>query len=397
MRVLHVVPSYIPAVRYGGPIQSVHGLCSALARRGHDVEVYTTNVDGDGVSDVPVEVPVVIQGVTVRYFATGHGRRIFRSPSMRATIERSLHGFDIAHVHSVFLWPTTAAARAARRLGVPYVLSPRGMLVPDLIKRKRQLLKRSWIELFERRNIADAAAVHITSNLEGEAIRSLGIAARCFALIPNGVDMPAYGGEIDGELKNSRSVPTVLFLGRINWKKGLDRLIPAMAHAPGAELIVAGNDEERYESKMISLARQHNLSERVRFVGPVYGAEKWRLMAAADILVLPSYSENFGIVVLEAMASGVPVIVTPEVGLATIVSDTGAGLVIDGWPETLGRAISDLLTDPLQRGQMGTAGRNAARQLFSWDAIADQMETLYSSIVEKPSNHLNRRPAPRGL
>lgn len=383
MRILHVVPSYIPAVRYGGPIQSVHGLCAALARRGHDVQVYTTNVDGEGLSDVPVGEPVFIDGVTVRYFATGQARRIFRSPAMKTMLECHLSEFQISHLHSVFLWPTTAAARTARRLGVPYVLSPRGMLVPELIKRKNRIIKQSWIELFDRRNLSAAAAVHVTSDLEAEGLRSLGLVTRCLATIPNGVDLPPQELATIRKWEMLDADPVVLFLGRINWKKGLDRLIPAMAHTSGAQLIVAGNDEEGYAPQLLSLVRQHGIGDRVHFIGSLYGAEKWRVIAAADVLVLPSYSENFGIVVLEAMASGVPVIVTPEVGLAATVSATGAGLVVEGHPEKLGAAIATLLADPLQRRRMGEAGRDAARRLFSWDVIAHQMERLYASVIEE--------------
>src|SRR5579859_5557872 len=136
MRLLHVVPTYVPAYRYGGPIRSVHGLCKALARRGHDVSVATTNVDGEGVSDVPLDHPVELDGVSVRYFRSGFPRRIYRSPDMGAYLANAVGKQDIVHVHSVFLWPTSAAAAVCRAKKIPYVVSPRGMLVPDLIRRR---------------------------------------------------------------------------------------------------------------------------------------------------------------------------------------------------------------------------------------------------------------------
>src|SRR5262245_9727025 len=166
MRLLHVVPTYLPAIRYGGPIYSVHALCAALARMGHDVHVFTTNVDGPGESPVPVGSPVELDGVKVSYFGVGLGRRLYRSPDMGAAMRVQMPGLDVAHLLSVFLWPTTAAARAARRAGVPYVLCPRGMLVADLIRRKRRLLKTAWIKLFERSNLAQAATIHLTSEVE---------------------------------------------------------------------------------------------------------------------------------------------------------------------------------------------------------------------------------------
>src|SRR5512137_1024098 len=129
MRLLHVVPTYLPAVRYGGPIHSVHGLCAALAARGHDVQVFTTNVDGPGNSAVPLGRPVDVDGVKVWYFPSRRLRRLYWSPAMGRMLKQEVGSFDLVHLHSVFLWPTWAAARAARGSSVPYVLSPRGMLV----------------------------------------------------------------------------------------------------------------------------------------------------------------------------------------------------------------------------------------------------------------------------
>lgn len=384
MNLLHVVPSYLPATRYGGPIYSVHALCGALARRGHRVEVYTTNVNGPGVSPVPIDKPVDLDGVKVTYFATGIGRRIYRSPAMAAALRRNVSSFDVVHVHSVFLWPTLAASAQARAKRVPYVLCPRGMLVFDLIRRKSRLIKSVWIELFERRNLAGAAAIHVTSEIEEVELGRLGIRTQRIAVIPNGID-PPQELSIHGptRLLEELSHPFVLYLGRINWKKGLDRLISAMAHIPQTALVIAGNDEEDYRPQLEALAARHGVADRTYFVGPAFGAEKWQLLAAADVFALLSYSENFGVAVLEAMASATPVVVTPEVGLARTIYETGAGQIVDGDPAAAGDAIRHLLADPDKRQRMGQAGRRAALERFSWDSIAKQTEVLYDEIVDR--------------
>src|SRR5262245_19364912 len=175
MKVLHVVPTYYPAVRYGGPIRSVHGLARAQAARGHDVHVYTTDVDGPLNSCVPLGEPVNVDGVSVWYFPTGLGRRLYRSPQMDRALFANIGGFDILHTHSVFLWPTTAAARAARAHRVPYILAPRGMLVLELIRRKSWLAKWAWITAFERLNLENARAIHVTSKIEADEIERLGL------------------------------------------------------------------------------------------------------------------------------------------------------------------------------------------------------------------------------
>jgi glycosyltransferase involved in cell wall biosynthesis len=174
--------------------------------------------------------------------------------------------------------------------------------------------------------------------------------------------------------------PFILFLGRVNWKKGLDRLIAALTQAESVRVIIAGNDEDGCQSLLAALAERARVSDRVRFAGPVAGADKAALLDAARALVLPSYSENFGNVVLEAMAAARPVIVTPEVGVADLVRDAGAGLVVDGAPQPLGQALEKLFADTEAGRRMGERGRGIALQ-YSWDAVAAQMEGLYEEVA----------------
>ncbi|PYQ56606.1 MAG: hypothetical protein DMF53_24950, partial [Acidobacteria bacterium] len=179
--------------------------------------------------------------------------------------------------------------------------------------------------------------------------------------------------------------PFLLFLGRLSWKKGLDRLIPALADVPGTVLAVAGNDEEGLRPALERLAGD---SGRVRFLGAVHGADKAALLHRTAALVLPSRSENFGNVVLESWAAGRPVAVTPEVGLAGTVRETGAGIVLDG---DLGQSLARLLADPARLDEMGRRGAEAARERFGWRAVARRMEEVYHHIMAGrcagPSGH----------
>ena len=328
------------------------------------MHVFTTNVDGDSTSDVPLGVSTQLHNVNLHYFVSSYPR-LYYSPAMREAL-RDAGSYDVVHLHSVFLWPTYAAARAARRARVPYVVSPRGMLVPELIERKSRLLKRAWIGLFERRTFAEAAAVHFTSQREHDDARRTNIPIPAAVIIPNGVDLPAGSAANRGD--------GLLFLGRINWKKGLDRLIEAMRLLPDARLTIAGNDEENYRASLPS-------ADNVRFIGPVSGAAKDDLLRGSAALVLPSYSENFGNVVLEAMAVGTPVVVTPEVGLASEVESSGAGVVTSGDPPSLAAALRALLGDRAKREAMGRAGRAAVEARYSWDRVAAQMEEAYARIA----------------
>lgn len=374
-------------MRYGGPIYSVHGLCRALTQRGHDVQVFTTNVDGPGVSEVPLDRAVSLDGVAVHYFPAGLGRRLYRSPAMGRALKGRCKSFDILHLHSVFLWPTMAAAGAARKCSVPYVVTPRGMLVPELIARKNRYLKSAWIRLFERRTLGRAAAVHLTSQIEADDVGRLGLSCRRCAIIPNGLELAelAYSPSADDLVwVQSLRKPFALYLGRINWKKGLDRLIAAMRFVNNLDLVIAGNDEEGYRDKLTALANEYGVASKIKFIGHVSGTRKQALFCHAQMLLLPSYSENFGMVVLEAMAVGCPVIVTRGVGLAEVVRTSGAGLVVEGDPPALASAIRALEDDEARRMEMGKAGQRIATEQFSWASLAAEMENLYLSCIRPP-------------
>jgi glycosyltransferase involved in cell wall biosynthesis len=387
MRVLHVIPSYIPAYRYGGPIYSVHGLCKSLAKLGHDVSVFTTNVDGNNDSDVPLGQPVDIDGVKVWYFPSKRLRRLYWSPPMKKALEKHIPKIDILHLHSIFLWPTWVAARLARRVGKPYIIAPRGMLVKELIRRKSRSAKNLWISLIERRNLEHAAALHVTTGNEMKEAGQFGFNLPPVFVVPNGVDIleeirrkpQRLGPVIENIIQNP---PFILFLGRINWKKGLDRLIPALAYVPDIPLVIAGNDEENYKPEIEALATSHGVSERIAFTGPVYGDDKAALLKNASVLVLPSYSENFGNVVLEAMAVRCPIVVTPEVGLSDTVRETGSGIVVQGEAAQLGNGIKNLLSNPDLIERMGENGQKAVKERFRWAVVAEQMERVYQNILD---------------
>ncbi len=381
LRILQVVSAYYPAVRYGGPIRSVHGLSAALARRGHDVHVYTTSVDGDADLDVPLDRPVDLDGVAVHYFRVPAFRRLWWSPAMGRQLRESVRTFDVVHVHAVFLWPMRAAARAAFRAGVPYVIAPRGMLMRDVIERKSRHVKKAWINLVERTTLARASAVHVTAPLEGAELSALGLPAPNVQWIPNGVEWPSEHPPLAAGPFAALPPRYALFLSRISWKKGLDRLLTAWQWVPEIPLVIAGNDDENYRPQLEALARSLGLGARVIFLGPVSDTHKWALYERAELFVLPSYSENFGNVVAEAMAMGCPVVLTPEVGIAPLVAAAGAGLVADGEPAKFAAAVRELLSDPERRHLMGELGAETARTQLSWSGVAERAEDLYRSLI----------------
>jgi glycosyltransferase involved in cell wall biosynthesis len=376
---------YLPAVRFGGPVKTVHALCRGLAARGHTVEVATTNLDVSGVTDAPLDREVHLDGVRIRYFPSPLFHRLRWSPALGRHVRRRIGHFDIVHTHSLFQWPTWAAARSARAAGVPYVVTPRGMLVPDLIRRKSRWAKTAWIAAVERRNLVDAAAVHVTSELEAEDLRTFRWPLQRIEIIPNGIDDPLddHGSSISADVRTAiAGGEFILALTRINWKKGLDRLIAAMPDVGGTRLVVVGDDIEGHAAALTEEARRAAVSDRVTILPRhVEGADKEALFAAAGIFAMPSLSENFGVAAVEAMGRGLPVLVTPEVGMASIVRECGGGLVVEGNAGAIAGGLNRLVKDRTAARAMGEAGRVHVGLHYGWPSVAERMERLYESVL----------------
>jgi glycosyltransferase involved in cell wall biosynthesis len=383
MRILHVTPTYLPAVRYGGPIYSVHNLCRALVERGHHVEVLTTNADGERESDVPLGESVSLDGVIVRYFRSRWLRRLYWSPDMANALKDVAHTFDLVHGHSVYLWPTWAAERAAIAARRSYVLSPRGALVKDLIRRRSRFAKTAWITLIERSNIERASAIHATSETEASELARFGWRLPPVAIIGNGVEEPAEvaTGATPGIAGALGRKSTILYFGRLSWKKGLERLVRAVALLERGDLVIAGTDDENCGPTLADLANELGIGHRVRVLArTVQGADKERLFSETDLFVLPSYSENFGNTVLEAMIRGLPVVVTDGVGAKSIVAASQGGSVSGREPAELAEAMRQILRNPDLARDMGARGRSYVRMNFGWPQIASEMENLYSRV-----------------
>lgn len=385
LRLLHVVPTYLPAVRYGGPIQSVHALCRALAAQGHVTDVFTTNVDGPGDSDVPLERPVDLEGVQVTYFPSRRMRRLYWSPPMRRALFSRVAGYDLVHVHAIYLWPTWTAARAARAHRIPYIVSPRGMLVPQLIQRKNRWIKQAWIRLIEKPNIERAASVHTTSEIEAHHLGGFGWSLPKVVTIRHGVDDPpaGSGAALSADIASAvAGAPAVLAFGRISWEKGLDRLLAALPLVPAARVIIAGGDGGQ-AAALAEQARALGVADRFTIIARhVDGGDKEALFASAAAFAMTSLSENFGLAAFEAMRRGLPVLATPDVGMSEIVAKAEAGLIVDPSPESIARGLATLLQHRDASRAMGERGRALVIAEYGWNAVAARMTEVYRAAIQ---------------
>jgi glycosyltransferase involved in cell wall biosynthesis len=271
------------------------------------------------------------------------------------------------------------------------------MLVKTLIASRNRLIKSAWIALIERTNLEQAAAIHATSAIEAEEIQKFGWRLRLIAVVPNGVDAIEQSASQETRQETRQEIrqdspaaditalaglePLVLFFGRLAQVKGLDRLLGAFARTRRGTLAIVGNDYEGLAAGLAEMARRLKIDDRVSIVPrTITDAEKECMFAAARVFVLPSYSESFGNVVLEAMQRGLPVIVTPEVGAAEVVKESGGGLVAGGDAQSLGAAIDRLTEDAAQSAAMGQAGRAHVSEHYGWPSVAARMEALYGEL-----------------
>ncbi|NEQ21125.1 MAG: glycosyltransferase [Microcoleus sp. SIO2G3] len=359
----------------------VLSLSKALASEGAAVTILTTDANGETRLDVLLDRPVEQDGYQIRYFRGVAGRYKFSIDLLRWLAAHTSE-FDVAHIHALFSPVSSLAAAIARRQNLPYLLRPLGTLDPADLQKKRRL-KQIYARLIERSNLANAAALHFTSSQEADSAHRFGVATRDW-ILPLGVELaPATSIELPPVR------PIVLFLSRLDRKKGLDLLLPALTQlaieGEPFHFVLAGTNPQDpgYEAEVLAQIRSSSLAKCTTIAGFVTGGDKTAWLQAADLFVLPSYYENFGIAVAEAMAAGVPVVVSDRVSIASVVQSTQAGWVTSCDRSTLMEVLRSALSDPVERQQRGTNGRQYAAANFDWQQIARRAIAFYHSVVER--------------
>lgn len=381
MKICHIVPTYYPAVSYGGPIWAIHHMCRSLVKLGHEVVVLTTSVNMHKNLDVPLDQAVDIDGVKVFYFPVSFLRRWFFSWALRNKMQAIIPDMDFVHLHSLFLWPTFQAARIAKKYGIPYCISPHGALVPELLASKSRYIKKVAFHLFENKNLSGASFIHATAKLEEINIRSVQVPIAKIEIIELGVDfLIAQEDSSYYEPILDISTPYLLFLGRISWKKRIDRIIAALSYVrTDIHLVIAGYDDEGLIISLKKMSDDLGLSGRVHFYNPVEGRQKQELLSNAMALVLPSIHENFGMVILESWVNSRPVILSPNIGLAERMLEADAGILIPDDSKSFGELINQLGANTEIMDRMGKNGFNLVKERYSWGARARELVSVYES------------------
>jgi glycosyltransferase involved in cell wall biosynthesis len=390
MRILYISSYYKPAYVYGGPAKSISSMCEALARQGAHVTVLTTNANGDKTLDVSLEQPVDVNGVTVHYYPLSGAlpRTFFHSPALARACESMVKAHDIVVLETFFTHPTGPAVNACRKWDRPYIIPPRGQLLPWALKQK-PFKKRVFLALAGRRQLNHAAALHCTDFVELEAVQRLKLKAPPF-VVPNGIETSQWQslprrGPLRGRLGIPDAAPVLLMLGRLHRVKNPELAVEMLGilERKDVHLVFAGPDEENWQSRLHARASALGCANRVHFTGLLSGSALLQAMADADLFLMTSLMESFGMAAVEAMACGVPVLLSEHVPVGRWVNAAGAGMQVACTPEAFATACEDLLEDGALLKEMGERARELAFQRFDINRAARQMLAQFQAILSQ--------------
>ena len=391
MKVLHVIPSLNP--QWGGPTDALINFIYYLQQAKIQAEVITTQEMGETSLNLPLEQWVEYQKIPVCFFPCTFRFKAF-SPSIRlyTWLKHNLANYDLVHTHYLFSYAPTVAATLARQSHTPYIVSTIGQLAPWALAQSR-LRKQVYSWFIERKNLQNAAAIHCTTPGEAKDVTNFGIHTPKL-ILPLGVNPMESISNATQTLKQHYNIPqdrlVILFLSRLHYKKRPDLLIEAIGqltpNVPPTHLLLAGSGDPEYCRYLQNCIDIAGLKSKVTFTGFVSGYQKSLLLQGADLFVLPSFSENFGIAVAEALISGLAVIITEGIQLSPDVKAAQAGLVIPSELDSLRSALEQVLSSPDLRQTLGHNAQKLAKNKYYWPSITKSLIQAYQEILRGEFN-----------
>ena len=374
-------------------------MARAVAQLGHQVSIYTTNQDGPGILPVPTDRPVWREGVEVRYFPIQTPRFWGTSWPLARALRQEIKAVDLVHVHNLYLFHDLMAGYYCRILGVPYLIQPHGSLDPFIYRRHRGR-KRVMEYGFQNRTLREASALLFTTAEESELAAPFSCGTPG-VVVPLGIDLDEFAampepGSFRRRHPEIGDQPIILFFGRINFKKGLDLLARGFGAVArqrrDVHLVIAGPDNDGWGARVRPWLEEAGVLGHTTFTGMLLGPDRLAVLQDAAMFVLPSYSENFGIAVIEAMAARLPVIISDKVNIWREVEAARAGRVIPCDATALAEEILDLLAHPEGAAQMGRQGRTLVEERFQWPRIGRSLAEAYGRIIEEHGRPRQRKP-----
>jgi len=391
-KVLHIIPSLNPAD--GGPSFAMPLIAGGLRRAGLSIDVAAT-AGNDELKALKLNNGIKTTNDGVDYFYFPRQTEFYKvSLPLSRWLSENIRNYDLIHIHALFSYSSYRSASLARKHGVPYVIRPLGVLNQWGMQNRRRLLKRLSLGLIEHRILRDASAVHFTSEQEKLEAELSGVSGHS-AIIPLGFDDSKFRDLPSREhffsrFPGAKDRQIVLFLSRLDPKKGLDLLLRAFSSIQNSSdrssgtqpvLVIAGDGDSKFVDELKTLARELGIVDDVLWTGFLEGDDKLSALAAASIFVLPSFSENFGIALVEAMAAGLPCVTSDQVGLAPDVKESDAGLVVRCNPIELAAALKQLHDNPEMRSRLATNAQRLVSERFSLEAMTASLIELYDQVL----------------
>ena len=387
MKVLMVTPYLGPV--YGGPANSVVALAKELGKRRVGLDLISTNANGQENLDVQLGSWIEKESYRVQYFPRLNLSNYTISFALSKWLKNHVKGYDLVHTNGVFSYPILPAHCLCRRLGIPYIRTPRGMLEPWALAHKAWK-KKYFFSHIEKPALQDASALHALAAPEAMNLQRLGLTSP-ISIIPNGIEREEFEhvpgpAEFLEKFPSAKGRKMILFLGRINPKKGLDILAEAFAKVkeryPNVVLTIAGPDDGQYSADVKRNFSELGSRDDVIFTGMIEKSLKKSALSAASLFVLPSYSEGFSMSVLEGMASGLPCVISkgcnfPEAG------EANAALVVEADTESITNAMKRCLEDPVFANELGERARKFVFEHYTWEKAAKKMVELYEAVLNK--------------
>jgi glycosyltransferase involved in cell wall biosynthesis len=375
LKVLHVIRSDSPSL--GGPSEALKQFVHVLVLQHIQVDVIATRTILEWDNEWKVGTPILKNSGRYFYFPVKQLGWGF-SKELVDWLRRNVSKYDLVHIHGIFTFPPLIACFMSGRNQIPYIIRPAGTL--DVWSMQQKALKKKvYYKLIIAQCLRGAASLHVTSKAEYESLKQL---SNCqnIQILPLGITLPNIRSN-----KIHQNTINLLFLSRIHPVKNLPLLFKALSKlasdGKNFQLTVAGNGEKKYVRELVKMVDQLDLDDKVEFVGFVKGKRKWELMNQADIFILPSFQESFGVAVVEAMAKGLPVIISDCVALSNEVLEMNAGRIISAESvESLMIALRELENRKI-REHLGNNARKLTKKQFSLDVFGSNLIKYYQRIL----------------
>ncbi|MEO6520473.1 MAG: glycosyltransferase [Mucilaginibacter sp.] len=372
MKILFIVPYYKPAYIYGGPIVVISLLAENLVTLGHDVTVYSSKANGKSELDIG-DKEILVDGVKVLYFSRLTKGNTYVAPGLWKLLTKTVRDFDVVHIHSWWNFLALGAALICKRQNIKPVLSPHGMLA-DYVFYNRHAFAKKWIHKLIGENLLRNSWLHVSTQMEWDESKNI-IPEWSGEIIPNLIKLSDHTYH-----RPENEVFSIGFLSRIDPKKGLDVLIKALSRVTlPYKLFVAGEGEGNYISSLKKLSVKCGNDDKITWIGWKSGEGKFDFLAQMDLFALTSHSENFAIVVVEALSVGTPVLVSNYVGLSTYVEQMGYGMVTDMDPINIAAQITDLITDQDKIKKINHEAPGVIKREYEETSLARRYLQFYNS------------------